>query len=107
MTEYIQVYTTTENREDARKSSREVVGKRLAACAQVMGPITSTYWWKDSIEEEEEWLCIMKSTHELYRKLEKAIKGIHPYEEPEIVAVPLVAGSRGYLEWVEKEVGTR
>jgi len=106
MKDYIQISTTTESKEDAEKIAREVVEKRLAACAQITGPITSTYWWKDTIEEEDEWLCIMKSTRELYKELEKAIKGIHLYEEPEIVAVPIVMGSRGYLEWIEKEVGS-
>jgi len=104
MTDYIQIFTTTASKEDAKNISREVVQKRLAACTQIIGPITSTYWWKDQVEEEEEWLCIMKTANKLYGELEKLIKGIHPYEEPEIVAVPIISGSQGYLEWLEKEV---
>ena len=104
MKDCIQISTSTESKEDAEKIAREVVEKRLAACVQITGPITSIYWWKDTIEKENEWLCIMKSTKELYDELEKAIKGIHPYEEPEIAAVPIVTGSLGYLEWIEKEV---
>jgi periplasmic divalent cation tolerance protein len=102
---YIQVSTTTENRSDAEKISKEVVKRRLAACAQVMGPIVSTYWWKDVLEEEEEWLCLMKTIEENYGSLERAIQEIHPYEEPEIIAVPIVAGSPGYLNWLKQEVG--
>jgi periplasmic divalent cation tolerance protein len=104
MTEFIQVFTTTEKIGDAEIISKEVVEKRLAACAQVIGPIKSTYWWKEKVEQTEEWLCIMKSKRDLYAELEKAIKGIHPYEVPEIVAVPIVSGSQSYLEWLEQEV---
>ena len=79
----------------------------MAACAQVIGSIMSTYWWKDELEEEEEWLCLMKTIEKTYGRLESAIQEIHSYEEPEIIAVPIVAGSRGYLNWLEKEVGDK
>jgi periplasmic divalent cation tolerance protein len=104
MVEYIQLCTTTERRDDAEMISKEVVEKRLAACAQVLGPITSTYWWKQRIEKTEEWLCIMKSRSDLFKELEEAIKSIHPYEVPEIVAVPIVLGSQSYLAWLEQEI---
>jgi len=104
MKDYIQVFTTTESKEEAEKISREVVGKRLAACAQIVGPIKSIYRWKEKIEEEEEWLCIMKSLNDLYEQLERAIKEIHSYEVPEILALPVVAGNQAYLEWLNKEV---
>ena len=103
MSDYIQVSTTTENREDAAKIARAAVEKRLAACAQIMGPISSTYRWKEKIQEEEEWLCLMKTREGLYEGLEKVIRDLHPYEEPEIVAVPIVAGSQGYLDWLGAE----
>jgi periplasmic divalent cation tolerance protein len=105
MNRYLQVSTTTESESDAKTIANEVVKKRLAACAQVMGPMVSTYWWRDRLEQEEEWLCLMKTTQEYYGRLERAIQEIHPYEEPEIIAVPIVAGSRGYLSWLEQEVG--
>ena len=104
MAEYIQIFTTTESRDDAEMISRNVVEKRLAACAQVLGPITSTYWWKEEIEKTQEWLCIMKSRGDLFNELEEAIKSIHPYEVPEIVAAPIVSGSQSYLEWIDQEV---
>ena len=104
MADYIQLFTTTEKREDAEIIAREVVKKRLASCAQVVGPIKSTYWWKEKIEQTEEWLCIMKSRSDLYDELEEALKNIHPYEVPEIVAVPIVSGSQSYLEWLDNEV---
>ena len=107
MTEYIQIYTTTESRGDSERISRKMVENRLAACAQIIGPITSIYWWKSRIEQAEEWLCILKSTKGSFKTIEKAIKEIHPYEEPEIIAVPIVGGSEGYLKWLEYELKSR
>ena len=106
MKDYIQVFTTTESKEEAEKISRAVVGKRLAACTQIVGPIKSIYRWKENIEEEEEWLCIIKSLNDLYEQLEKVIKEIHSYEVPEILALPVVAGNQAYLEWLNKELTT-
>ena len=81
-----------------------LVEKRLVACAQVIGPIMSTYWWREKIEEAEEWLCIMKSREDLYGQIEKTLKRIHPYDEPEILATPVVEGSRSYLAWLDEQV---
>ena len=104
MTDYIQLYTTVETKEDAEKISRRVVEKRVAACAQIIGPIESTYWWEGKIERAEEWLCVMKSRNELYQALEKTVKEIHPYEVPEILAIPIYAGNPSYLEWLDGEL---
>jgi periplasmic divalent cation tolerance protein len=102
MATYIQVTTTTETEADTQTIASAVVEKRLAACAQVVGPITSTYWWQGKIESAEEWLCVVKSKAALYEELERAIRAIHPYKEPEIVAAPIVRGSAGYLAWLDE-----
>ena len=107
MTEYIQIFTTTDKRENAQDIARGIVEKRLAACVQIVGPITSSYWWDDNIEESEEWLLIMKSQKNLYKGLEEAIRGIHTYEVPEILALPVIAGNQGYLDWIDREVRNR
>jgi periplasmic divalent cation tolerance protein len=104
METHLQVVTTTEHKEDAEKIGKMVVEKRLAACAQLVGPIVSTFWWKGVIETAEEWLCYMKTRHTLYDQLEEAIIAVHPYETPEIVAMPIVRGSSDYLKWIETEV---
>lgn len=104
MPEYIQVFTTTGTREDAARIAEETVGKRFAACAQVIGPIRSTYRWKGEIESAEEWLCLLKSREELFPNLEKAIREIHPYEVPEILAMPVLTGHQPYLRWVDEEL---
>ena len=105
MGSYIQVSTTASPSEDAARIGRTVVERRLAACAQVVGPITSTYWWKGEIETAQEWLCLIKSTRQAYPALERAIRDVDPYEVPEILAAPVVAGSEAYLAWLEAEIG--
>jgi len=104
VTEYLQVVTTTETREQAEAIGQRLVESRLAACAQIIGPISSTYWWKGKIETSNEWMCISKTRSDLYRDLEQVIREIHPYEVPEIVAIPIVAGSKAYLDWLGKEL---
>ncbi|NTW07811.1 MAG: divalent-cation tolerance protein CutA, partial [Syntrophaceae bacterium] len=73
MNSYIQVTTTTETREEAQKIARCLVEQKLAACAQISGPITSTYRWKGKVETAEEWLCLIKTQESLYSELEKTI----------------------------------
>jgi periplasmic divalent cation tolerance protein len=104
MTDTIQVITTTETKAGAQAIARALVEKRLAACVQIIGPITSTYWWEGEIETAEEWMCLIKSRRGLYEALEEAIREIHPYEVPEILAVPVVAGGRDYLDWLDGEL---
>ena len=106
MTDYIQVVTTTERKEDAERIARALVEARLAACVQIVGPITSRYHWKGAIETAEEWQCVAKSREVLFAEIDEAIRGIHPYDVPEILALPIAAGSRAYLEWVGAELKT-
>ncbi|KPL08061.1 hypothetical protein AMJ85_08975 [candidate division BRC1 bacterium SM23_51] len=104
MEDYIQVFTTTETKNDAHRIARTIVEKRLAACGQIIGPITSIYWWKGKIETAEEWICVLKSSMQLYEELETAVREIHSYDVPEILAVPITAGSQSYLDWLSKEL---
>jgi len=99
----IQVVTTTERREDAEKIAGLLVEKRLAACVQIIGPVLSIFRWKENIERAEEWQCHIKTRAGLYDAVEAAIKANHPYETPEIVALPILQGSREYLTWLHEE----
>jgi len=101
MRKYLQITTTTRTKKEAQEISRVLVEKHLAACVQVLGPITSTYRWKGKIEVAKEWLCLIKSKKNLFRKVEKTIKEIHSYEVPEIIATPVIGGSKDYLAWLE------
>src|SRR5438132_428617 len=103
MAEFITVQTTIDSKEGAQKIAEAIVGKRLAACAQVSGPITSTYWWQGKLEQSEEWVCTAKTRKDLYHALEQAIRENHSYDTPEIVATQIVAGSTSYLNWIEDE----
>jgi periplasmic divalent cation tolerance protein len=103
MSEFIQIIATTPNRELALEIARDLVAKRLAACVQVGGPITSTYRWQGKVETAEEWVCIGKCRLEHFASIEAAIRQLHPYEVPEIVAVPITAGSEQYLKWIADE----
>lgn len=104
MEEYIQVITTTEKKKDAEKIAQALLEKRLAGCIQILGPIVSTYWWKGHVKTTDEWLCFVKSKKDLYEDLEKHLKEIHPYKTPEMIALPIVEGSKDYLEWLNNEL---
>lgn len=103
MAEYIQVHTTIDSQEGAQKIANAIVSKHLAACVQISGPITSTYWWQGKMEQAEEWVCTAKTRCELYNKLEQAIREVHTYDVPEILAVNIVAGNTDYLNWILQE----
>ncbi|HEY2552589.1 MAG TPA: divalent-cation tolerance protein CutA [Streptosporangiaceae bacterium] len=102
-TEYLQVQTTTDSRAEAMELAHDAVAARLAACAQVAGPIASTYWWEGEIERAEEWLIMLKLPADRYDALAQFLTDRHSYDEPEITATDIVAGSAGYLTWIAEE----
>lgn len=104
MAEYLQVLSAAGSEEEAERIAATLIERRLAACVQVLGPIASRYRWQGEIETAREWLCLAKTEASRYPQLEAAIRELHSYEEPEIVATPIVAGSDGYLAWIGKSV---
>ena len=102
MDEYVLVLTSTDSLEAARKIAEELVGNRLAASAKVAGPVTSTYWWEGEIVSAQEWQCWAKTRMDRYRQVEDAIHRLHSYEVPEILAIPIHAGSGRYLAWLDR-----
>ena len=106
MSEYVQVLTTVGSEEEAERLSSALVDRRLAACVQIIGPIRSRYRWQGKIEEEREWQCLAKTEAARYPEVEAAIRELHSYDEPEILAIPVLAGSKGYLDWVSENVGS-
>lgn len=105
MTDGIVVMTTTETREDGERLAHLLVEANLAACVQILPQITSVYRWKGQIESTKENLILIKTTRNAYPAVEAAIKGAHQYETPEIIAVPVEAGSAAYLAWLLESVG--
>jgi len=103
VSEHIQVLTSAPSKGAAEEIAELLVERRLAACAQVLGPMRSLYWWEGKMERAEEWLILAKSRRELYPKVEEAILARHPYSVPEIIATPIVAGNPDYLKWLSRE----
>ena len=105
--QYLQVQTTTDSRAEAMELSRAAVEARLAACAQVAGPVVSTFWWEGDLERAEEWLLMLKLPAARYQELADFLTQRHSYDEPEIVATPIVAGAATFLTWIEEETRPR
>ncbi|WP_412748252.1 divalent-cation tolerance protein CutA [Krasilnikovia sp. M28-CT-15] len=95
--------TTIDSRAAAESLARSAVDARVAACAQVSGPIHSTYWWEGTVENAEEWCVVFKTTRERYPALEQHIREHHSYDVPEVVLMPILAGNPGYLSWISEE----
>jgi periplasmic divalent cation tolerance protein len=98
------VITTVGNEEDARKVAKSLVERRLVACVNVSAQVRSFYRWKGSLEDETEHMLFMKTRDERFQDLENALKEIHPYDVPELIAVPIEKGSAAYLGWVDENV---
>jgi len=94
------VLMTTPSKEEADKIVRSLLRKRLIACANILGPVESNFWWKRKIDKANEFLVLMKSSKKLFTRLSQTIREMHSYEVPEILALPIVKGSRPYLEWL-------
>ncbi len=103
MPDYIEVHSTTDSRDEADKICAAVVEARLVACAQVLGTIRSTYWWKGKIERADEYFLMMKTTPDLFDEVARVIRENHSYEVPDIVAVQIVDGTEDYLGWISAE----
>lgn len=101
---HLLVQTTMEQRQEAENLARTLLERRLIACAQIVGPTFSAYWWKGKIETAEEWLVVMKTAARLHSELESAIREMHTYDCPEIIAVPIEVGSEEYIAWMEREL---
>jgi periplasmic divalent cation tolerance protein len=105
MTDLLLVLTTTPSRAEAERIADRLVEEGLAACVQVAGPIWSVYRWEGKLERSEEWRCQAKCLRECYPQVEAAIRTLHPYQVPEIVAVPVAGGYEAYLTWLRQESG--
>jgi periplasmic divalent cation tolerance protein len=101
--QFLQVQTTTDSRAEAMELAQAAVEGRLAACAQVAGPIASTYWWEDGLEKAEEWMIMLKLPADRFEDLAEFLATRHSYDDPEIIATPIVAGSQSYLAWLAEE----
>jgi periplasmic divalent cation tolerance protein len=97
------VYMTTPNQEEALKLARLLVEERLAACANVLGAVTSVYWWDGKLNEDGEVALIVKTRAALVDALTERVRAVHPYECPCVVALPIDGGNAAFLDWISAE----
>jgi periplasmic divalent cation tolerance protein len=108
MTDKIVVLVMCGSRKEARKIARALVERRLAACVSEIGaPVRSVYRWKGKVETAEEFLLVIKSTKRRFAGLQAAVRELHSYEVPEIIALPVEEGSWAYLKWMAESVKRR
>ncbi len=103
MTKYLLVITTVPDSEVGQIIAEKIIEERLAACATLSAPGQSLYWWQGKITQDQEHTLFIKTKKEAYRKLEEKIRQLHPYDIPEIIALPVFAGSKDYLNWIDSE----
>jgi periplasmic divalent cation tolerance protein len=100
----LQTITTTPSRDVGRRIARALVDRRLAACVQIIGPIESIYRWQGKVETAREWLCLIKTTRARFRAVAATVEALHPYDTPEIIALPITTGSERYMDWLAVSV---
>ena len=100
----VMVTTTVDKEEVALAIAKLVLEKRLAACVQILPPVTSLYWWDGEIASDREYLLSMKSDRHLFNHLNESIRAVHSYEVPEIIATEIVEIDKDYSAWMEKEL---
>jgi len=99
------VLTTTSTKEEAQKLASSLVSAHLAACVQIVPGLESFYWWEGRVACDAEFLVLCKTTRARYSELEATLLSLHSYTTPEVVAIPVEAGSTSYLDWLRTEVG--
>jgi len=101
---YLLVFITTSSSEEGQRIAETLVQERLAACVNIVPAIISIYRWQGEVHRDSEVLLIAKSRPELFESLAARVKELHSYEVPEIIALPIVAGSKAYLSWINESV---
>ncbi|MCJ7762215.1 divalent-cation tolerance protein CutA [Candidatus Bathyarchaeota archaeon] len=99
--EYIIVMVTTASKEEAETIAQRLLEAKLIACANVIGPVHSRFLWSGKINRAEEYLVLMKTRKDLFGVLSESVKALHSYEVPEIIALPVIDGSKAYLKWLD------
>lgn len=99
---YIVMFITASNKKEAGHIAKEIIKHRLAACVNIIGNVDSLFWWEGKVDSAKEVLLIVKTKRTLVNKLIKNVKSLHSYKVPEIIALPIIAGNKAYLEWIDE-----
>jgi periplasmic divalent cation tolerance protein len=99
------ILITCANKKEARKIARELIRAKLAACVNIVDKVESVFRWQGRVERAREVLLVVKSSKPKLSALIKAVRKIHSYQVPEIIALPIIAGYRPYLEWIDESLG--
>jgi periplasmic divalent cation tolerance protein len=102
MTDCVVILVTTGSRAEGERIAEALVGEQLAACVNVVGPVRSIYRWENAIQRDDEWLLIIKAPAARFETLATRVRALHSYQTPEVIALPITAGSEPYLEWVRR-----
>ena len=103
MSEPLVVLMTAGSQEEAEKIAASLVSTMLAACVNIMPGITSVYRWQDEVQRDQEWLLLAKTRRDVLDDLTRHVQELHSYDVPEVIALPIVGGSKSYLRWLERE----
>lgn len=101
---HIVVFVTAKDKQEAQKIVRRLVEDKLIACANIVDGVKSVFWWQGKTDEADETLLIMKSEKRLFKKIAAAVKALHSYDLPEVIALPIVEGSADYLKWMKESL---
>ena len=104
MTDKVVILVTSSDRRECRKIARRLVKARLAACVNITQPVESIYRWEGKIEDDKEFLLVIKSTRKLFPEIRREILALHSYKVPEVICLPIVDGSQAYLHWLGESV---
>jgi len=104
MTDKVVILVTVASKKECRKIAQGLVESKLAACVNITKPIESIYRWEGKVAHDEEYQLFIKSTRELFPEIKAAISKLHSYHTPEIICLPIIEGSRNYLQWVGNSV---
>ena len=97
---YIVIFVTAKDKLEAEKITQSLLEQRLIACGNIISPVVSFFHWCGKIDKAEECLVVMKSRLDLFEHIAEQVRGLHSYEVPEILALPIVEGSKAYLDWM-------
>ncbi len=104
MSKYLIILTTACSKKEALLLTNKLLTKKLCACVNITGSVESHYWWKKKVNKAKEWMLFIKTESKLFGKVKKEIKQHHSYDVPEIIALPVIRGSKNYLDWISSSI---